>query len=34
MILPMLDFVMMAPKMQHHADVAAQHPDEGAGNGK
>ena len=29
MVIPMIDFVLLAPKFIHHADVAAQHPDEG-----
>ena len=29
MIIPMIDFVLLAPKILNHADVAAQHPDEG-----
>ena len=28
LIIPMIDFVLLAPKIQHHADVAAQPPDE------
>ena len=30
MIIPMIDFILLAPKILNHADVAAQHPDEGA----
>lgn len=29
LILPMIDFVLLAPKMAHRNDVAAQRPDEG-----
>ena len=29
MILPLIDFVLVAPHKMEHADVAAQHPDEG-----
>ena len=29
--LPMIDFVLTAPRIMNHADVAAQHPDEGKG---
>ena len=29
MVIPMIDFILLAPKMVSHADVAAQHPDEG-----
>ncbi|MFI5362426.1 MAG: cytochrome C oxidase subunit IV family protein [Elusimicrobiota bacterium] len=29
MILPMIDFVLLSPKILNHNDVAAQHPDEG-----
>ena len=29
MVVPMIDFVLTGPKMMSHADVAAQHPDEG-----
>jgi caa(3)-type oxidase subunit IV len=29
MIIPLIDFVLLAPKIINHADVAAQHPDEG-----
>ena len=28
MIIPIIDFVLLAPKMLDHANVAAQHPDE------
>jgi cytochrome c oxidase subunit 4 len=28
-IIPMIDFVLMSPRMMDHADVAAEHPDEG-----
>jgi cytochrome c oxidase subunit 4 len=30
MLIPMIDFVLTRPKTLEHADVAAQHPDEGA----
>jgi caa(3)-type oxidase subunit IV len=29
MIIPIIDFVLLAPKIVNHADVAAEHPDEG-----
>lgn len=29
LIIPLIDVVLLAPKIQHHADVAAQHADEG-----
>jgi caa(3)-type oxidase subunit IV len=29
MVIPMIDFVLLHPRMLAHADVAAQHPDEG-----
>lgn len=31
MVLPMIDFALLSPKIVRHEDVAAQHPDEGAG---
>jgi caa(3)-type oxidase subunit IV len=33
MLIPMIDFVLTRPKSESHADVAAQHPDESAGEG-
>jgi caa(3)-type oxidase subunit IV len=30
MIIPIIDFVMLAPKILNHANVAAQHPNEGS----
>ena len=30
LIIPMIDFVLLSPKMIEHANVAAEHPDEGA----
>jgi cytochrome c oxidase subunit 4 len=32
MIIPIIDFVLTAPRVMNHPDVAAQHPDEGAGH--
>ena len=29
MIIPMIDFILVAPRKLDHADVAAEHPDEG-----
>ena len=30
LIIPMIDFILLAPRILNHADVAAQHPNEGA----
>ncbi|MFI5347596.1 MAG: cytochrome C oxidase subunit IV family protein [Elusimicrobiota bacterium] len=32
MIIPMIDFVLLSPRILNHAAVADQHPDEGAGH--
>jgi cytochrome c oxidase subunit 4 len=29
LIIPMIDYVLLRPRLLNHADVAAQHPDEG-----
>ena len=29
LVIPMIDFVLISPRMMNHADVASQHPDEG-----